>query len=464
MKRFRSIRWRLQLWHGLLLFFILSGFGFTAYQWESGRISRQIDEELRQRLPVLVASQRPVRGNPGRQAREFSLSPDNAALFDRAGAGGFYYVVWLRNSENPVTFSASAPRETPMPDPGDPPTRQRGDWREVFSFPGPGDCVLVGRSIAADRAGLERFGWMLGGVGAAVLLLGLAGGTWLVSRALKPISEISATAGKIASGDLTQRIGTSDTDSELGELAAVLNSTFSRLDAAFAQQARFTADAAHELRTPVSVMLTHMENGLASACPNDEHREAFEAGQRAAQRMRRLIVSLLELARLDAGEESFHRAPFDLSRVAEDCIKQLRPLADEHRISLQSDLAPLEVSGDADRMNQVITNLLSNAIQHNEAGGGVMVRGRKENGFACLTVSDSGPGIMAEDLPRIFERFYRADQSRSGSTGGTGLGLAISKGIVEAHGGSLEVTSEPGEGSNFTIRLPAGSVVGRQSS
>jgi len=458
MKRFRSIRWRLQLWHGLLLLLILSGFCVTAYQWESGRISRQIDEELRQRLPVLVASQRPARGSADRQAREFRLSPENAALFDRAeaGAGGMYFVVWLRNSEDPVTFSATAPRDTPMPGPGDPPTRQRGDLREVFSFPRPGDCVLVGRSIAADRAGLERFGWMLGGVGAAVLLLGLAGGAWLVTRALKPIGEISATAGRIASGDLTQRINTSDTESELGELATVLNATFSRLDAAFAQQARFTADAAHELRTPVSVVLTHMENGLASGCPNGEHREAFAAGQRAAQRMRQLIGSLLELARLDAGEESFHRTPFDLSRVAEDCIEQLRPLADEHRIALQSDLAPLELCGDADRMGQVIANLLHNAILHNRTGGGVRVAGREESGFVTLTVSDSGPGILPEDLPRIFERFYRADKSRSGSTGGSGLGLAISKGIVEAHGGSLEVASEWGGGSSFTIRLPVG--------
>ena len=455
MKRFQSIRWRLQLWHGLLLVSILIGFGVTAYQLESGRLSRRIDEELRQLLPVLVASQRPA-GGQDRLAREFSLSPEDAALFDRAGSGGFYYVVWLRHSERPVTYSPTAPRDLQMPDLMDTPVRFRGDSREAFSFPGPGDCVLVGRSVAADREGLHHLAWRLAGAGAGVLLFGLAGGAWLVTRALRPIGEISATAGKIATGDLTQRISTTDTDSELGQLAGVLNSTFARLDAAFTQQARFTADAAHELRTPVSVMLMHMENGLASGCLNEEHREAFEAGQRAAQRMRPLIVSLLELARLDAGQESLQHVPLDLTRLAEDGIDLVHPLADERGITIHfEDSSPCECGGDPDRLAQVITNLLTNAIMHNRAGGAVRVRVGRENGLARLSVSDNGPGISGEDLPRIFERFYRADESRTGTTGGTGLGLAISKSIVEAHGGSLDVSSEPGKGTCFTISLPA---------
>ena len=452
MKFFQSIRWRLQLWYGVLLIAVLSGFGITAYRLESARQIRRIDEELQQRLPVLVESQRPVRGD--RDLREFGLAAKYFSLFDQAGGEGFYYVVWLRHGTRTITYSATAPPDVPMPKVGEPPVRVRGTLREVFLFPGPGDCVLVGRPIAADLADLRQLGWWLSGIGSVVLLVGLAGGAWLVTRALRPIGDISATAGKIATGDLTQRISTADTDSELGQLAAVLNSTFARLDAAFTQQARFTADAAHELRTPVTVMLTHTQNGLASECQNEEHREAFEASQRAAQRMRRLIESLLELARLDAGQEPLQHAPFDLSRTTQDCIELVRPLADERRLTIHSELPAVECLGDSERLGQVITNLLTNALLHNPPGGEVRVTARRENGFALLTVADNGPGIPAADLPRIFERFYRADKSRTRSTGGTGLGLAISKAIVEAHSGTIEVASEPGHGTRFTIRLP----------
>lgn len=330
--------------------------------------------------------------------------------------------------------------------------RQRGNRREVFLFPGPGDCVLAGRSTAADAAGLRQLAWWLGGVGGSVLVLALAVGAWLVRRALQPIHDISATAGRIATGDLKQRINTSDTESELGQLADVLNSTFARLDAAFSQQARFTTDAAHELRTPVTVMLTHAQNGLDSTCNCEEHREAFEATRRAAQRMRRLIESLLELARLDAGQEAFRREPFDLAVVARECIELVSPLAEEQRITIHADLAAGSCTGDAERLSQVVTNLLTNAIVHNNPGGAVRVRTRRENSAVRLTVADDGPGIAPEDLPHIFDRFYRADKSRR--CGGAGLGLAISKAIVEAHGGSIEASSAAGAGACFTVLLP----------
>lgn len=448
MKFLHSIGWRLQLWYGVLLVVVLSGFGITAYQLENGRQLRRIDEELRRRLPPLVESQRPVPNN--RTMREFSLPPRHAPLFDDSGEG-FYYVVWLRHSERPVTFSTGAPRDVPQPKADEPPGRQRGNFREVFLFPGPGDCVLVGRSIAADTAGLRQLAWWLSGVGGAVLVLALAVGAWLVRRALRPIQDISATAGHIATGDLKQRINTSDTESELGQLAEVLNSTFARLDAAFTQQARFTTDAAHELRTPVSVMLTHAQNGLAGECANEEHREAFEATQRAAQRMRRLIESLLELARLDAGQETFRREPFDLSAVARECVELVSPIAEERRIAIHHDLPASQCIGDSDRIGQVITNLLTNAIVHNNPGGEVRVTARREKGCVLLSVADNGPGIAPEDLPRLFERFYRANKSRS--RGGTGLGLAISKAIVNAHGGSIEAFSMPGSGTTIEVRL-----------
>lgn len=456
MRFYRSIRWRLQFWYGALLVAVLCGFGATAYQLESSRQFRRIDEGLRQRLPVLVESQRPARSaEPG--MREFSLAPKGAALFDGQGDSAFYYVVWLRHSEHPVNRSATAPADVPMPNVGDPPTRQRVGLREAFLYAGPGDCVLVGHHVAGDVASLRQLGWGLAGVGVAVLLVGLAGGAWLVSRALRPIGDISSTAGKIATGDLKQRIDTSDTDSELGELAAVLNATFARLDAAFVQQARFTADAAHELRTPVTVLLMHTQNGIESECANEEHREAFAASHRAAQRMRRLIESLLELARFDAGQEKLSRETVDLSRVARETLELVQPLADERRVALHEALSTVACTGDPVRIAQVVTNLLTNAVLHNKAGGEVWVETKMEAGFATVLIRDNGPGIPPDDLPRIFERFYRADKARASATGGTGLGLAIAKAIVDALGGSIGVISESGAGTCFEVRLPAAS-------
>lgn len=449
----RSLRWRIQLWYGLLLGLLLAGFGVTAYQLERSRVLQRIDETLQQRVPLLVESQHPAPG-PDRQLREFTLSAVNAGQFDRAGSESFYYVVWLRHGVVPRIASRTAPAGVPMPAPGAPTTRQRGEYRETFLFPGPGDCVLVGRSVARDFEGLKHLRWMLTGTGLLILMLGIAVGAWMTARALRPIGAISQAADAIAAGDLTRRIPSAENQSELGQLSAVLNSTFSRLEDSFAQQARFTADAAHELRTPVSVLLTHSENGLAAECTNPEHREAFEAIRRSAQRMRRLVASLLELARLDAGQEGLERETVDLAAVAGETVDSLNPLAQTRGIQIDRVLASAACHGDAERLAQVATNLITNAIVHRSSGGMVRVETRVEAGGAVLCVIDDGPGIRTEDLPRVFERFFRGDSSRSGKTGGTGLGLAISKAIVEAHGGTLTVESEPGVRTAFTVRLP----------
>jgi len=453
MSRFHSIRWRLQIWHGLLLIAVLAGFGTAIYRVESDRQLRRMDGELQRRLQVLSASRHPVKdARPPRQ--EFVLAPENAALFDREGSEEFYYVVWLHGG-SPAIYSASAPHDVPMPEAGAPTTRLRHNYLyEAFLSPARDDYLLVGHTIGYDHAELQHLAWWLILAGGGVLLLGLAGGAWLVNRALRPIRDISIAAQKIATGDLTQRISADASGSELGQLISVLNSTFARLDTAFAQQARFTADAAHELRTPVSVMLAHAQYGLASGCGNDEHREAFEASQRAAQRMRRLIESLLELARLDDGQESPRREACDLAVIAADCIGLIRPMAAQRGIQIHTDFAAVICQGDGDRLAQVVANLLANAIDYNHDGGEIHISTRSGNGTVTLAVTNTGPGIPAEDLPQIFNRFHRADKARGGANGHSGLGLAIAKAIVQAHGGSIHAISEAGKGAAFTVTLP----------
>ncbi len=490
MKIFKSIRWRLQIWYGLILVVVLAGFGFTACQLERNRQFRRIDDELQRRFAKLAnALHAPPRGPesdrrppfdqpppdqlpddnpPGADLRpppQFHLPPQAAGLFDTNDPNNFYFIIQSRDGGE-ISRSANAPdigtlMESKFPVSVNPPPRLRKppepvnfkNFREIFQIL-PDKRITVGCSIAPELKELRLTGLKLTAVGGIILFLGLAGGWWIASRAIRPIAAISATAVKISAGDLSQRINVAEAESELGQLAAVLNSTFARLEAAFAQQRQFTSDAAHELRTPVSVMLTQTQTTLNREREAADYKQTVEACQRAAQRMRKLIESLLALARLDAGQEILKRLRFDFFKTVADGVALMKPLADGRGVKIFTELSPLEITGDSERLAQVVTNLLMNAIQYNREGGQVRVKLESQNSLALLTVSDTGGGISAEDLPRVFERFYRANKARS--SGNTGLGLAISRAIVEAHGGTLEVSSAENVGTTFTVHLPHG--------
>ena len=481
---FKSMRWRLQAWHGLLLLTVLAAFGLTAYYLALENRLRRLDHELQRQATVLVNSfmgrGRAGEKHGGRGGRDSfpdaAHRPDPASpaedrpvpsaldpligeppLFDGDSPVAFYYIIWGSDG-NLLQQSTNAPVSVPNPDLQHSPAasllRTRDHLREFVQNGPRGLRIMVGRDVTPEYAEVGRLAWLLSMAGAGVLVLGLFGGWWLTTRALRPIQAIGATAKKIAEGDLSQRIRDDNTGTELGQLTAVLNSTFARLEATFTQQIRFTSDAAHELRTPVTVLLTQTQTALNRDRPANEYREALEACQRAAQRMRRLIESLLDLARLDAGQETLPRSRFNLAQTAAECLELVRPLASARHIALQAELHPVLCFGVPERIAQVITNLLTNAIQYSREGETIRINARSEQKGACLTVIDTGPGILPGDLPHIFERFYRADKARSRATGQTGLGLAISKAIVEAHGGVLVVASTPGSGATFTLQLP----------
>lgn len=447
----RSIRWRLLVWYGLLLVTVLCGFGFTAWHFEKGRRFRRMDDGLQGRLSVLINAFRVVPERTDKKRNpELRLTSEQTALF--GGVDGYYYLVWMQGSQ-PIIASAGAPQNVPVPSAHENNPRMRGGVRESFLFAAPVNCVLVGHSTANEESDLQAFGGALIGIGLAIVAAGLFGGWWLLTQALVPVEKIAAAAEKIATGDLSQRIGLPETESELGRLAAVLNGSFARLEALFVQQARFTADAAHELRTPVAIMLTQTQSALTRERSPAEYRETLEACQRATQRMRRLIESLLQLARLDAGQDALCCTSCDLAKIAFECLELLNPLAEARGIHFNTQLPPLPCEGDPERLAQVVMNLVANAIDYNRDNGEVCISTNRRQDMAILVVRDTGVGIAAEDLPHVFERFHRCDPSRTAGTH-SGLGLAIACAIVRAHGGAIEVTSKLGEGTTFTVSLP----------
>ena len=317
-----------------------------------------------------------------------------------------------------------------------------------------GECVLVGSSMEPERAALRGYARWLAAISASVLALGLAVGWWITTGALRPIGVIVSTAKRIARGELGERIPVRQKDSELGRLSVALNETFSQLEESFARQSQFTADAAHELRTPVTIILTQAQHALTRERDGATYKLTLEACVSAARRLRQLTESLLELAMLDAGAAPLKTEECDLAEIARDIETMLQPLAEERGIAFTGELSPALCHADAARISQVVLNLITNALDHTPAGGRVTFRTDIEPGGAVFSVNDTGAGIAAEHLPHIFDRFYRTDDSRNRRTGGAGLGLAICKAIADAHGARLEVSSVEGGGSTFALRIP----------
>jgi heavy metal sensor kinase len=334
--------------------------------------------------------------------------------------------------------------------------RQRGPRREALKRGPQATIILVGKPIAREMNELASFGWRLAGSGCLALGVGLAGG-WAISRGIvRPISRISATAAAISATNLSGRIEAAQLDSELVGLAGILNDMFSRLQDEFSRQTRFTADASHELRTPVALLHSQIELALNRRRTPEEYREALETCQRASARLRSLLDGLITLARADAGKLALSFQPVDLVALAEEVADRHRGDAERAHVSLATAPpgAPVEVKGDPASLARLLDNLLTNAIRHTPDGGRIEISATANQREAVLSVADTGCGIPEEDLPHIFERFYRVDKARSRSSGGSGLGLAICQSIVEAHSGTIDCTSKLDEGTTFVVRLP----------
>ncbi|HLH24455.1 MAG TPA: HAMP domain-containing sensor histidine kinase [Chloroflexota bacterium] len=314
-------------------------------------------------------------------------------------------------------------------------------------------ALQVARSLTPVDSATARVLQALAAVDVLLLLIA-AGAGWAMARgALRPIAAVRDTAEAIgSSGDLDRRVPVGAARDEVGALAATFNRMLDRLQAAISAQRRFVADASHELRTP----LTTLRVNLATLRRGDAHHspieiEILDEMDGELQRLSRLVEGLLALARTDAGQP-LERTPVALDALVRKVYQAALPHADGRVLSLE-EIAPVEVAGSADHLEQVVRNLVDNALKYTPPGGHVTLSLRRVGDAAELRVRDDGIGIAPEDLPHVFERFYRAPAARGKS--GAGLGLAIAASIVRAHGGAIAVDSTPGQGSTFTVTLPA---------
>lgn len=442
-----SLRVRLLLWYALILALVIAVFGGTVCYlfWRS--VLAEADAELMTRVQTVARALRPaITGT-------FDLDlPEDAVQYFHQGAGAHpYYAIWNANGQ-------LIDRSDPDLNVGVPPglgTHTDRGRREVVIQLHEGITVLAGRDVADLRRRVWSLAGTIAGVGALALSLSLLGGWFLSGRALAPIARISRTALAMSEGDLSARIAIDQTESELGQLASTLNSAFDRLHATLERQQRFTADASHELRTPLATLSAELDWALGRERTAAEYRASLETCWRAATRMRAVVEGLLTLAKADAGALRLEQTLVPLGSIVQDVVGMLRPLAEKRNISIVVQNSATHVRGDAELLREAVSNLLSNAIQYNREGGRVDIAIWEDDAAVCLGVSDTGAGIHPDDVPRVFDRFYRADKARARETGGTGLGLALTKWIVDGHGGEISCSSEVGRGTKFVVRLPA---------
>jgi two-component system OmpR family sensor kinase len=364
-------------------------------------------------------------------------------------------VAELNELGTPFTVSAAGP--------------QGQSWRVLVQRISGGSREVVGYSLHDLDSTVRRLEVADALAGAVAVMLLASIGLPLVRASLAPLRRIQETAAAIAAGDLSRRIDHPPAKTEVGRLAGALDTMLARIEAAYLARAegearalrsedrmrRFVADASHELRTPLTSVRGLAEYGLqqGETAGATELLRLMTLIQRESGRMGRLVDDLLLLARFDA-DLPLQSQPVDLASIAAEAVKQARLVDPGRPITLDAP-EPVVVCADGERIRQVIDNLIGNAIRHTPARSPVLVGVCHDRGSAEIAVTDSGPGMTAEQAARVFERFYRADQSRTRARGGTGLGLAIAASLTAAHGGAITVETSPGQGASFRVRLPA---------
>lgn len=461
--RRHSLRLEMMVSYLSLLAVVVIGFGGTIYWLVRQATYRQAESDLLASAQLLAREL--STGAPETQ----SLTPASKHRFGPAPRDHAYFAAWNPKGEQVAGMDPLLPHlshlisragNTSQPPPHDYSHRPyfsvaNGIHLDLVLKSPEGNYVLVGRPLSREFDHLNQLLVRVTLFGLVSLAAGAAGTWWLARRIVLPLERLTRQAEQIHEKSLDQHLELTGASSELWRLSTVFNTMLDRLQGAFQRQIRLTADASHELRTPVAVILSQTEHTLSRPRTPEEYCSALETCLRAARRMKRLVDDLLLLARADSGRLELRQEPLDLADVVRQSLALLEPLAQEKQVRVSSQLQKTLAWGDAPRLGQVVTNLVTNAVIYNRPQGDVFVTVHPRAGHALLMVSDTGTGIAAADLPHLFERFYRADQSRTQSSGqGTGLGLSIVSEIITAHHGSIHVTSELGVGTTMTVLLP----------
>ena len=454
-----SIRWRLTLWYGAALGVVLAVFGTSVY--------------LMMRHALLARTGTGMSMESTEVAEEVARSRDRSTLgtwLERRFAHHPGYDIQVSTPGGEALFRSERIKTNGLPQPSDPIATDRPTFESFAGpsgharllnrvVPGPdGPLMLqIAAPLAADDHELGELLTVMLLAGPLALALALGGGYLLARRALAPVDRMAAEADQITATRLDRRLEMPNPDDELGRLGATLNGMIARLERSFEETRRFTADAAHELRTPLAVMRNVAEVALRSPRDPEHYRRVLGDVLEEVERMTRLAEQLLFLCREDAGLVPLVMKAVRLDDLARESSEHMAVVAGSKGLALESDgLTSCAVRGDADQLRRLLFNLLDNAIKFTPAGGTIRVGMERADGHACLTVADTGVGIPAEHLPHVFERFYRVDPARGQEAEGTGLGLAICRSIAEAHGGHLRIESAVGQGTQVTLVMPVG--------
>jgi heavy metal sensor kinase len=326
-----------------------------------------------------------------------------------------------------------------------------------------GRAYTVQTGVAIDQAvaTLSLFRRYLLMLAPLLLLAAASGGYWLSRKALSPVDALTRTARSIGGSNLGDRLEKLNTGDELQRLSDTLNEMLARIENAFFRVTHFTADASHELRTPISLIRTEAEIALRKPRGSEEYREALRHVLLEAERTSSLVEELLSLARADSGRENLHLAPLDLHAAVAGTANEWHQMVESRNLEFKQALADgeLAVLADPSAVQRLLAILLDNAVKYTPSPGIVELMLETKNEIAVITVRDSGIGIAEQDQRKIFERFYRVDKARSRQLGGAGIGLAIADWIVQQHHGSIAVHSSIGRGSSFIVSLPLQSKV-----
>jgi heavy metal sensor kinase len=462
----RSIRFRLTVWYAGLLAGMLVLFGASVYLGLSHYLEWTLKETLSQQAKQIGES---WLGEVGVSGESYVAEEINEHFSPKVN-GRF---VRITRGDGSVMYLSDEPESKRFDPSRVPPLKAQADREslreehltadsELMIFAMPFTSKDNGRYVIEVGASNQEIEAVLHGLLLAIAIglpvavsMAIAGGYLLMRRALRPVDEITQSAGRITSRNLGERLPVAETGDEIERLSVGLNRMIARLDESFQHVNRFSADASHELRTPLTILRGELEAAAQQEQITPELRETLGSALEETERLSGIVESLMAIARLDAGEARVELVHFDLAELTNSATEQMRLLAEDKNVGLLCEAEQtVRVEGDRARLKQVIVNLVDNAIKYTHSGGLVGVKVFTSNGHAVIEVNDNGAGIPPEALPHIFERFYRVDKARSRQMGGAGLGLSITKAIVTAHGGQVRVESVEGKGSRFLIELP----------